>query len=77
MLREGYIKSQLDWHFKQKKQILPPNYSNESFYKDIGVLEEPQSVKNPVVEVIRKMRKKSLKDKNSWDLIDGEDWEHF
>jgi len=56
-LKEGYIKSQIEWHLKQKKKILPPNYSNENFYKDLGLLEERQSVKNPIVEVMRKLRK--------------------
>ena len=56
-LKEGYVKSQLDWHFKQKRQIFPPNYNNESFYKDLGLLEETPNVKNPIVEVLRKIRK--------------------
>lgn len=56
-LKEGYIKSQLDWHFRQKKKILPPNYDNESFYKDIGLITGKQDVKNPLVEVGRALRK--------------------
>lgn len=56
-LREGYIKSQIDWHLKQKRKILPPNYDNESFYKDLGLLDgEKPRVKNPIVEVLRKVR---------------------
>ena len=50
-LKEGYIKSQIDWHLKQKKKILPPNYSNDSFYKDLGILDKKPDVKNPLVEV--------------------------
>jgi len=56
-LKEGYIKSQLDWHFRQKKKILPPNYENESFYKDLGLLDKKPDAKNPVVEVMRALRK--------------------
>ncbi len=56
-LKEGYVKSQLDWHFKQKKKILPPNYSNDSFYKDLKLIDENPSEKNPIVEVMRKLRK--------------------
>jgi uncharacterized protein YwgA len=56
-LKEGYIKSQIDWHLKQKKKILPPNYSNESFYKDLGLLDEKPNVKNPIVDVLRALRK--------------------
>jgi hypothetical protein len=55
-LKEGYIKSQLDWHLKQRKRILPPNYSNDSFWRDLGLLEEKPKVKNPIVEVARKLR---------------------
>ena len=60
-LREGYVKSQIEWHLKQKKKILPPNYSNESFYKDLGLLDKKPDVKNPLVEVMRKLRKKRNK----------------
>lgn len=55
-LKEGYIRSQIDWHLKQKKKILPPNYSNDSFYRDLGLLEEKPKFKNPIVEVIRASR---------------------
>lgn len=55
-LKEGYIQSQLSWHFKQRKQILPPNYDNPSFYKDLGLLDKKPDAKNPLVEVMRKLR---------------------
>lgn len=56
-LKEGYVKSQIDWHLKQRKQILPPNYDNNNFYKDLGLLDEKPKVKNPIVEAIRNARK--------------------
>lgn len=59
-LKEGYIKSQLDWHFKQKKKILPPNYSNESFYKDLGLIEKTPDAKNPIVEVTRRLFREKM-----------------
>ena len=55
-LKEGYIKSQIDWHLKQKKKILPPNYDNQAFYLDMGLIEGKMDVKNPLVEVARKAR---------------------
>ncbi|MDP1695373.1 MAG: hypothetical protein Q8L29_00465 [archaeon] len=55
-LKEGYIKSQIDWHLKQKRKILPPNYDNEGFYKDLGLLDEKPKAKNPIVEVVRRLR---------------------
>jgi DNA primase catalytic subunit len=58
-LKEGYVKSQIDWHLKQKKNILPPNYENDAFYRDIGIIDKKPDVKNPIVEVLRELRKKS------------------
>ncbi|MBM3233140.1 hypothetical protein FJZ18_03180 [Candidatus Pacearchaeota archaeon] len=58
-LKEGYIKSQIDWHFRQKKKILPPNYENPSFYKDLGLIDKKPDVKNPLVEVMRAVRKRA------------------
>jgi len=55
-LREGYLKSQIEWHIRQKRKILPPNYDNDSFYKDLGLIDKKQETKNPVVEAIRKAR---------------------
>lgn len=55
-LKEGYVQSQLNWHFKQRKNILPPNYENQSFYKDLGLITKKPEVKNPLVEVMRKMK---------------------
>ncbi|MBX4211877.1 hypothetical protein KW787_00265 [Candidatus Pacearchaeota archaeon] len=57
-LKEGYVRSQIDWHMKQKKQILPPNYDNQSFYKDIGLIDKRPDAKNPIVEVLRKARRR-------------------
>ncbi len=56
-LKEGYLKSQLDWHLRQKRKILPPNYDNPSYYKDLGLIEGKIDVKNPLVEVGRALRK--------------------
>jgi len=56
-LKEGYIKSQIDWHLKQKRKILPPNYNNDNFYRDLNLLDEKPRVKNPIVEVVKKLRR--------------------
>lgn len=58
-LKEGYLRSQIDWHLRQKKQILPPNYENESFYKDLGLIDKKQDTKNPMVDVTRMMRNRA------------------
>ena len=54
-LREGYLRSQIDWHMRQSKKILPPNYSNDAFYRDIGIIDKAPKTKNPLVDVMRKM----------------------
>jgi hypothetical protein len=55
-LREGYVRSQVEWHYKQRKQILPPNYENDAFYKDIGLFEKRPNAKNPLSEIASKAR---------------------
>ncbi|MBS3088332.1 hypothetical protein J4402_00975 [Candidatus Pacearchaeota archaeon] len=56
-LKEGYVRSQIDWHLKQKRKILPPNYNNDAFWKDLGLLDSKPDVKNPLVEVGRRLRR--------------------
>lgn len=56
-LKEGYVKSQMNWHMKQKRKIMPPNYENRAFYSDLGLIDSKQDVKNPVVDVMRALRK--------------------
>lgn len=55
-LKEGYVKSQIDWHLKQSRKILPPNYNNDAFYKDLNLLDEKPKTKNPIVDVMFKVR---------------------
>ncbi len=55
-LKEGYIISQLAWHKRQREKILPPNYSNDAYYKDLGLdCSESlrRNMKNPVNYAIR------------------------
>ncbi|MBT3691513.1 hypothetical protein HOG16_04710 [Candidatus Woesearchaeota archaeon] len=65
-LKEGYIISQLLWHKRQKEKILPPNYSNNDYYKDLG-LNPRESVqrkfKNPVTYTLTMYRIKHKKKK--------------
>jgi len=57
-LKVGYIKSQLDWAYRNKK-MLPPNY-DKPYYKDIGIHpdDEELRLKNPISYVLRKQRKR-------------------
>lgn len=50
-LREVYWKSQLRYHQQQKKQILPPNCDNKSYYQDIRICfpdNRCRKIRNPV-----------------------------
>ena len=50
-LKFGYIKSQIDWHLKNKR--LPPNYTNP-IYKEFGIRNPPEpGMKNPINYTIK------------------------
>lgn len=53
-LKEGYIKSQLSWSYRNK--VVPPYNFDKDFYKGIGIVptEEELSYKNPVNYVVKK-----------------------
>ena len=58
-LREGYIKSQVNWFKSQKVNILPPNCSNPAYYTSMGVCHPDdlcKKIKNPVNYSLRKLR---------------------
>lgn len=58
-LREVNLLGQLRYHKQNKKQVLPPNCSNKSYYKDFGVCKPDNlcsKIKNPVSYSIRKAR---------------------
>jgi len=51
-LKQGYIKSQIDWAIKNKR--LPPNY-DKPIYKEFGITAPPvPGMKNPINYTIRK-----------------------
>lgn len=56
-LKEGYIKSQLSWSYRNKI-VLPPNFDKD-YYKGIGVVpnEEEIRFRNPVNYILKKMQK--------------------
>jgi hypothetical protein len=55
-LRDSYLKGQIRWHRRQRKQILPPNHDSAGFYKDMGVLTPECMGKNPLTYTYRKYR---------------------
>lgn len=69
-IRANYLRTQLRWHLRQERNLLPPNCDNEQFYASIGVCTPDKyckggtdkiTLKNPVNYPFRKM-KKPLKD---------------
>lgn len=58
-LREGYIKAQINWHKKQKENILPPNCNSEMYYKGMDVCYPDnlcKKIKNPINYAHRKFK---------------------
>jgi len=68
-LRPNYLKTQLRWHFRQDRNLLPPNCDNKIFYEDMGLKKECEEcvkmgVKNPVnypfkfLKIMKKKKKR-------------------
>ncbi len=65
-LRANYLRGQLRWHFRQDRNLLPPNCDNANFYISMGVC-HPDSIctnnsdkidiKNPVNYPFRKIKR--------------------
>ena len=56
-LKDGLIKTHLSYKKENKEKILPPNYSNQNYYADLGILspeEQTGRIKNPVTYALRK-----------------------
>jgi len=71
-LRTNYLRTQLRWHFRQERNLLPPNCDNENFYIAIGICKPDEIctnrtdkivIKNPVNYPFKKLKmgKKSRK----------------
>jgi len=65
-LRANYLRSQLRWHLRQSRNLLPPNCDNPSFYQDFKVCVPDETckagtdkitIKNPVNYPFRKIGK--------------------
>jgi len=57
----NYINTQLRWHQRQQRNILPPNCENENFYKNTGVCLSDnfcRNLKNPINYAFRRMKEK-------------------
>ena len=76
-LREGYIKSQIEW-FKRQKKMLPPN-CDKSIYKEIALCNEEikdslcNLIKNPVNYSVRKLgfSRKQVKERKARKKKEG------
>jgi hypothetical protein len=60
-LRTNYLRTQLRWHMRQERNILPPNCDKPRFYREMGVCQPDelcQGVKNPINYPFRKLRRR-------------------
>jgi len=60
-LPKNYIKTQLRWHKRQPRNLLPPNCDNKNYYKSIlGEVKDDycEGLKNPVNYVFRRLKRK-------------------
>jgi len=73
-LRNSYLRTQLRWHFRQDRNLLPPNCNNENFYKAIGICKPDELctnnsinivIKNPVNYPFKKLKIKKVKRKRT------------
>ncbi len=58
-LREVELRGHIRYHKQKGQNVLPPNFDNDMYYKDLGVLEHDElsrRVKNPVQYVRLKMK---------------------
>ena len=68
-LRANYLRTQLRWHFRQERNLLPPNCDNKSFYEDMGLKQYCEEclklgIKNPVnypFLMLKSLKKKKRK----------------
>ncbi|MCC5994436.1 MAG: hypothetical protein LM587_02505 [Candidatus Aenigmarchaeota archaeon] len=68
-LRANYIRTQLRWHFRQDRNLLPPNCDSKIFYEDMGLKDSCEEcikmgVKNPInypFALLKRIKKKKTK----------------
>lgn len=69
-LEEGKIDQMVSYHERQDKDLPPPNYDANGYYKDMGVY-QGEDYPNPVSYVYRQKRKKE-REENQPDTFDAE-----
>jgi hypothetical protein len=58
--------TQLKWHFRQNRSLMPANCDNEMFYKALGICKPcPECGKNPVNYAFKKYALSFKKAKNA------------
>jgi len=67
-LRTNYLRTQLRWHFRQERSLLPPNCDNANFYEAMGVHKfcehlHKEGIKNPINYPLRMLKnRKTLRE---------------
>ncbi len=57
-LPDTFVRSQLKWHMRQSKKILPPNCDSELFFKSLGLSCKDCANKNPINYSFKLLRKR-------------------
>jgi hypothetical protein len=61
-LPERLINTQIKWHLRQIRNLMPPNSDSDLFYKSIGIMHDPSVCgKNPANDAFRIYRNQNLK----------------
>lgn len=60
-LRASYLRTQLRWHFRQERNLLPSNCDNPLFYESIGICKPDEicknkQIKNPINYPFKKLK---------------------
>lgn len=64
-IRTNYLRTQLRWHFRQERNLLPPNCDNQNFYVSMGICKPDETctngtgrivIKNPVNYPFKKLK---------------------
>lgn len=53
-IRTNYLRTQLRWHFRQERNLLPPNCDNQNFYISMGICKPDETCTNGTDKIIIK-----------------------
>jgi hypothetical protein len=57
-LADRMVNTQLKWHLRQSRKLMPANSDSDLFYKSINIKHDAECGKNPVNDAFRIYRKR-------------------